>query len=129
MQLFDLFLGCFAGKTVYSGVTFASMVGLFTAQRPKALTVSGNERDTGTVWENVFEAIFNKNAVPVSFLMRQSVSRGLDFNGAVKLLSSTEIIAAIYFIIGGVEAGQGAVITRDRPKAADIWRLNAAKGR
>ena len=117
------------GKTVYSGVTFASLVGLFTAQSPKALTVSGNERDRGIVWENVFEAIFNQKAVPVSFLMRQAVSTGLDFNGGVNILSSTELIADIYFIVGGVKPGEGLIITRDRSKAADIWRLDTGEGR
>lgn len=117
------------GKTLYSGVTFASMVGVFTAQSPGELTVSGDERDRGYVWENIFEAIFNKNALPVSFLMRESVSTGLEFEQAVALLSSKETIADIYFIVGGMKAGQGAVITRDRPKAADVWRLDTAKGR
>ena len=105
------------------------MVGVFTAQSPDELTVSGDERVRGFVWENIFEAIFNKNAVPVSFLMREAVSRELDFKQAVELLSSREIIADIYFIVGGKKPGQGLVITRDRPKAADVWRLDTTKGR
>lgn len=29
----------------------------------------------------------------------------------------------IYYIVGGAAPGQGAVITRDRPKAHDVWSL------
>lgn len=33
------------------------------------------------------------------------------------------LISTEYIIVGGVTSGQGAIITRDRTHAADVWRL------
>ena len=110
---------------MYTGVTFAGQVGLLTAQRPNSLTISLDERDRGHIWDNVFEAIFNKNAIPVTFLIRDVVStEGMDFSQAVKKISQVPLIAASYLILGGVKVGEGAVVTRGREKTADIWRLS-----
>ena len=110
---------------MYTGVTFAGQVGLLTAQRPNSLTISLDERDQGQIWDNVFEAIFNKNAIPVTFLIRDVVStEGMDFSQAVKKVSQVSLIAASYLILGGVKVGEGAVVTRGREKTADIWRLS-----
>jgi len=52
------------------------------------------------------------------------------FEEAVSHLANSPIPAPIYIIIAsGQELGKGAVITRDRSGAADIWELNVAKGR
>lgn len=43
-------------------------------------------------------------------------------------LSKTPIITGVYYIVGGVRAGEGAVITRDRTGPADIWSLDPVNG-
>ena len=45
------------------------------------------------------------------------------------MLRDTHIIAPVYYIVGGVRPGEGAVITRDRMKAKDVWTLDADHGR
>ncbi|KAL9983019.1 hypothetical protein ACROYT_G005140 [Oculina patagonica] len=113
------------GKVIYTGVTFAGQVGLLTAQRPKSVTITLDERDQGFLWENIFEAIFNKNAVPITFLIRDVVSTdGMDFTHAVKKLSHVSLIADGYLIVGGVKVGEGAVVTRNRESTADVWKLS-----
>ena len=110
---------------MYTGVTFAGQVGLLTAQRPNSVTITLDERDKGFLWENIFEAIFNKNAMPITFLMRDVVStEGMDFSQAVKKLSQVPLIADGYLIVGGVKVGEGAVVTRNRESTDDIWRLS-----
>jgi len=110
---------------VYTGVTFAGQVGLLTAQRPNAVTVSLDERDQGFVWENIFDAIFERNALPITFLIRNVVSTAeMDFDYAVKMLSQVLLVADGYLIVGGVNVGQGAVVTRNRDDAADVWYLS-----
>ena len=47
------------------------------------------------------------------------------FDDAVKALSSNDVIAPLYFIVGGVEANEGVVITRDQAGVADLWQLNS----
>lgn len=110
---------------IYTGVTFAGQVGLLTAQKPKSVTITLDERDQGFLWENIFQAIFNHKAVPITFLIRDVVSTPeMDFAQAVKTLSQVPLMADGYLIVGGVKVGEGAVVTRDRKGAADVWKLS-----
>ena len=107
----------------------AGAVGFITAQRPHAVTVSLNQRDRGFIWENIIGALM-KNVKPVTFLIRDVISKeGVDFNETVQLLSSTPLMAATYLIVGGVKHDEGAVITRDRGGAKDVWRLDSDQKR
>jgi len=116
----------FLGKVIYTGVSFAGQVGLLTAQKPKSVTITLDERDQGFLWENIFQAIFNKKAVPVSFLIRDVVSTArMDFAHAVETLSQVPLMADGYLIVGGVNVGEGAVVTRNRAGAADVWELSS----
>jgi N-acylethanolamine-hydrolysing acid amidase len=40
------------------------------------------------------------------------------------MLSTSDLIAPAYFIIGGANPYEGAVITRSQDKLIDVWRLN-----
>ena len=118
------------GKVLYTGVSFAGQVGLLTAQKPNAFTVSLDERDQGYWWENILLAIFNKKAIPVTMLIRDVVStEGTTFQEAVQRLSAEPLMADGYLIVGGVNSGEGAVVTRNRESTADLWYLDNAKNR
>lgn len=115
---------------IYTGVTFAGQVGLLTAQKPKSVTITLDERDQGFLWENIFQAILNHKAVPITFLIRDVVSTPeMDFAQAVKTLSQVPLMADGYLIVGGVKVGEGAVVTRDRKGAADVWKLSPDAGK
>ncbi len=43
---------------------------------------------------------------------------------AVENLATTSLMAPVYIIVGGVSSAQGAVITRDRIAAVDVWLLD-----
>lgn len=43
-------------------------------------------------------------------------------------LSKIPIITGVYYIVGGVRAGEGVVITRDRDGPVDIWPLEPGNG-
>jgi len=49
------------------------------------------------------------------------------YANALKRLSNTELIVDVYYILGGLK--DGAVISRNRTVAADVWKLDAAAGR
>ncbi|KAJ6657497.1 hypothetical protein lerEdw1_002432 [Lerista edwardsae] len=136
------------GKVVYKGTTFLGYVGLWTGQRPYKFTISGDERDVGTWWENAVAAFLNRNS-PVSWLIRtvrrpnflnpfytphyrslteNTLSEAEDFETAALTLAKTPIIASVYYIIGGAAARQGAVITRKRRGPVDIWPLDPLAG-
>ena len=111
-------------------MTFAGQIGFATVQRPNAITVSLDERDQGFFWLNILQAILNKKVLPVSFVIRNVVSSaGMDFDQAVKMFSQAPFMADGYLIVGGVSAGQGAVITRNREDTADIWNISKDVGK
>jgi len=49
------------------------------------------------------------------------------YASAVENLSTGHLIADVYYIIGGVSANEGAVISRNRLNASDVWVLNSTK--
>lgn len=58
----------------------------------------------------------------------QTLEEAQDFQDAVIRLSKIPIITGVYYIVGGVRAGEGVVITRDRDGPVDIWPLEPVNG-
>lgn len=105
---------------------FSGQIGLATAQRPNAVTISLDERDQGMFIENLIMFILDKKALPTMFALRNVVATdNVDFNQAVKYLSEVHLDADVYYIVGGVKPGEGAIITRDRLHAVNVWKLDA----
>lgn len=115
------------GQTLYTGTTYAGFVGLLTGQRPNGITISLDERDTGEWWENAIEALLAGTGAIASFVIRDTLSNSsLDFDSSLALLQRIPLIAPSYLIVGGAKPGQGAVITRDRSHAVDVWELDTS---
>nr|XP_006821136.1 PREDICTED: N-acylethanolamine-hydrolyzing acid amidase-like [Saccoglossus kowalevskii] len=120
------------GTTVFTASTFLGFVGVLTGIKPKVFTLSIDERDQGELWENLIElvnALLMGEASLVTLLSRDAMMKANTFESAVKLMSETQIVAPAYYIIGGVQPGEGAVITRDRLTAKDVWRLDSKNKR
>ncbi|KAM4582797.1 N-acylethanolamine-hydrolyzing acid amidase-like [Fundulus diaphanus] len=118
------------GKVAYVGTSFAGYVGLWTGMSPSKFTVSGDQRGTDhwwNWWRNVVSAVLFHSS-PVSWLVRETLEEAKDFQDAVMRLSKTPLITGVYYIVGGVRAGEGVVITRDRKGPADIWPLEPLQG-
>ncbi|KAM9409416.1 N-acylethanolamine-hydrolyzing acid amidase-like [Pholidichthys leucotaenia] len=118
------------GKVAYRGTSFAGYVGLWTGQSPNKFTVSGDQRGTEhwwNWWKNFVSAVLLRRS-PVSWLVREVLEEAEDFQDAVVHLSKTPIITGVYYIVGGVRAGEGVVITRNRGGPADIWPLDPVNG-
>lgn len=58
----------------------------------------------------------------------QTLEEAEDFQDAVLRLAKIPIITEVYYIVGGAQAGEGAVITRNRAGPADIWPLDPLNG-
>ncbi|XP_078594261.1 N-acylethanolamine-hydrolyzing acid amidase-like [Branchiostoma floridae x Branchiostoma japonicum] len=78
---------------------------------------------------NALQALLNRKAKVMSFLVRETLTEADSYEAAVQRLAETPLIAPVYFIVGGANVAEGAVITRDRMKARDIWKLNPTEGR
>ncbi|CAF96894.1 unnamed protein product [Tetraodon nigroviridis] len=118
------------GKVVYQGTSFAGYVGLWTGQSPNKFTVTGNQRGSEhwwNWWKNAVSALLLRRS-PVSWLTRETLEEAQDFQDAVMRLSKIPIITGVYYVVGGVRPGEGAVITRDRTGPVDIWPLEPING-
>ncbi|XP_062271556.1 N-acylethanolamine-hydrolyzing acid amidase-like [Scomber scombrus] len=118
------------GEVAYRGTSFAGYVSLWTGQSPNKFTVSGDQRGSEHLWnfwKNLVSAFLLRRS-PVSWLVRETLEVAENFQDAVMSLSKIPIITGVYYIVGGVRAGEGAVITRDRGGPADIWPLEPLNG-
>lgn len=115
------------GKLAYKTVTFVGFVGLITAVRPGVVSMSLNERfalEGGYV--GIIEWILNTNREQKwpTLLARDIMEAGLNFEDSLNALQKPTLVAPIYYIVGGPEPGQGAVVTRSRRSTVDLWRIN-----
>jgi hypothetical protein len=117
------------GKTVFSSATFAGMVGVLSGFKSGAFSATVDTRfypgGIGQLFYEIIAAIEEKNATLVSFLLRNVLQNDNDFPSALKNLANDQLIADVYYIVAGVSAGQGAVISRNRTGADDVWKLDA----
>ncbi|CAH1261441.1 NAAA [Branchiostoma lanceolatum] len=116
-------------QILYTSTSYLGYVGALTGQRPNKFTVSVDERNQGAWWMNALEALLNRKASLMSFLVRETLAEADSYDAAIQKLAYTPLIAPVYFIVGGANVAEGAVITRDRESALDIWTLNPAQGR
>jgi len=119
------------GKLMFHATTFAGFVGVLSGQKPNAFSVTVDTRFyPGGVVQMFYEiiaAIQERNASLVTFLSRKVFTNENNFAAALENLSNDELIADVYYIIAGVSAGQGAVISRNRINATDVWMLDPPK--
>jgi len=117
------------GKTLFKTTSFAGYVGALSGIRPGGFSVTINTRFYRQgVWEMFYEiiaAIEETNASLVSFLTRDVLTKRSDYAGALNDLSNVALIADVYYTLAGVKPGQGAVISRNRFNATNVWQLNA----
>ncbi len=117
-----------SGKTVYTGTTYAGYIGLLTGQKPNGYTISLDERDRGQVWMNALEALENGLSAIAAFHIRDALSNeNMTYEQALVFLADKALIAPCYIIIAGTMPHQGAVITRDRIAALDLWKIDSEK--
>jgi hypothetical protein len=63
----------------------------------------------------------------VSFATRDALMTATSYTEAVSQLSSTKLIADVYYIVAGTSTGQGAVISRNRTTAVNVWNITESK--
>nr|XP_039268017.1 N-acylethanolamine-hydrolyzing acid amidase-like [Styela clava] len=111
-----------SGKTLFIGTTYVGYVGLLTAEKVNAFTISGDERDTGYLWENILSAL--TKGWPTMLMAREVITNAENFESAIEMLQKAKTIAPMYFIVGGVKPHEGAIIVRDRWGAINVTRMD-----
>jgi len=121
------------GKTVFTATTFGGYLGVLSGMKDKVFSATVDTRfypDGFTeLFFEIIAAIEEKNASLVSFLLRDTLTEATSYQQALNALSTNYLIADVYYIIAGAGKGQGAVISRNRTLAADVWKLDAGAGR
>jgi hypothetical protein len=112
-----------SGRLLYQATTWAGYVGILTAVKQAAFSLSINFRccNTGNLFTNIVSAI--RGGWPIAFLVRHVMETAASFDSAVETMSSERLVAPSYVTVAGVEVGEGALITRDRTFADRILRM------
>ncbi|XP_068607177.1 acid ceramidase [Brachionichthys hirsutus] len=118
-------------QTVFKSTNFAGYVGMLTGIKPHKFTLTMNERfslDGGYI--GILEWILgSRDGMWMSFLTRSVLENANSYQEAKARLSLTKLLAPAYFILGGNQTGQGAIITRSRTLSLDILELDLKLGR
>ena len=82
--------------------------------KPNGFAITMNQRYKVQIpWENILD--LEKGYFPDGWLIREALMKDDHFDQAVDRLSSTEIIAPIFYIVGGTDGSMdGAIITRNQ---------------
>jgi acid ceramidase len=118
------------GKTVFKSVNFAGFVGVYNGIRPQRFTITANERfdltDGGYI--GILKWILGDTSSSWMTLLVREVMETVDsYDEAIQRLSSTPLMAPVYYIVGGNSSGQGAIVVRSREKTVDVTHMNASQ--
>ena len=110
-------------ELLYTGTTVVSFVGLLNAMKPEAFTYSQNARcQGGMLLFNLLEALRFGADTPEQ-RARSVFESASTYEESVAGFSAGHLITDAYFIVGGKEAGEGAVVSRARNRAVDVWSI------
>ena len=121
-------------KTSFTAVGYLGMTGFNTVVKPGGWALTHDERDQGFIGEDWLNVLLKRRILTFA-LIRSLAQTAATFDDAVEALSSTPLDAPSYFVVSGIKAGEGALITRSRDPASNnastpvVYRLDASKGR
>jgi len=112
------------GVTVFTGVQAAGMAGILHGMRKGSTSVQLNARDHGgSPFVNILEELVRGAKTP-THAMRKALETTSDFTATKNILVSERLANPAYYVMGGTEHSQGAIVARDRESVADVWQLN-----
>jgi len=95
------------GKTVFYATSFAGYVGALSSMRPGAFSITIDTRfypeGIYEIFYEIIAAITLNNANLVAFLTRDVVQNLDNYNDAIKALSTSNLIADVYYIVAGTK--------------------------
>jgi len=115
------------GEYVYDAVLFAGNVGVYTAVKKGAFSVSENERFPHTEKKGALENMMMmfKGTQEISWLIRSTFETCDDYDCAYQKLGHEKICALGYIILAGTKDDEGVVVSRTRTGIAHEEHLNA----
>lgn len=117
------------GKVAFVASQPVGFAGVLHGTVPNGFSYSMDARDKGgDIILNGLEAALIKGARTPTQHARMALESATTFEAGVAALSDGAIVNPAYFIVGGVQKGEGAVVTRGRDRAVDVWRLSSQTG-
>jgi len=114
------------GEIIYKTVNFAGFVGVYNGVRKGAFSITANERfnaDGGYV--GILKWLKGDSTAKwTMFLVRDTLETATDYDSAFAVLNNTEVMAPVYYILGGAKKGEGCVITRAREDSIAPMSIN-----
>jgi acid ceramidase len=122
------------GKTLFKSTTFAGFIGAHTAMKPGAFSLSIDTRFDSNVDLGLIKWIEEKKLdhdLEVTMMTRAVFQDETTYEAAFAKINNTKVIGPAYIIFSGINAGQGAVITKGKPatksgkdgETIDVWLL------
>lgn len=112
------------GKTIFTGVQIVGMVGCLHGLRNGIFSVQLNARlEGGEILPNILEQILLGGKTP-THVIRKALETSENYKAAEDLLSKERLSNPGYLIMAGANHGEGVILTRDRNRLADAWRLD-----
>jgi len=117
------------GKTIFTTSSIAGFVGVLSGIKRGAFSVTINTRfypeGIQELFYEVIVAITEDGAELVSLLTRDVLMNDKDYTTALNHLSNGPLVADVYYTLAGANPGEGAIISRNRTVAADVWVLDS----
>ncbi|XP_041462520.1 acid ceramidase-like [Lytechinus variegatus] len=120
------------GKVIARAVHFAGYVGILTGLKPGVVSLNINARhklkDSGVL--GFIEWILgDRKPYWTGFALRDAILMAKDFNSTVEYLSTVDTMVPSYLTVGGMNPGEGVVITKAQGNKSDaIRRINVDQG-
>jgi len=122
------------GSVAFTSVGYLGQVGFNTVVRHGAWGLTHDERDQGPITTDWWDVFIRRRVLTFAFIRETAQSASAPtFAAAVEIVAGKDLAAPSYFLLSGVQPGEGALVTHGRDgtseSAADIVRLDAANGR
>jgi acid ceramidase len=115
-------------KIIYRAHTFAGFVGIFTGMKPYKYSITINQRFAlNGGFLGIIKWFRTKTPSWNSLIVRDLLEGDYDYNYVVNTLSTVELIAPVYYIVGGINRNEGTLITRERNDNLMPIFLNSSK--
>ena len=127
------------GRTVFQHTTFAGFLGVHTALKPGAFSLSIDSRFDDHFDAGLLRYLLEPGAhtgAEVTLLSRHVFETAGSYAEAFALLNATRLLGPAYVILGGVGRAEGAVITKGAAgkgilaaegKTINVWSLASAQ--
>eukprot|EP00056_Hartaetosiga_gracilis_P014147 m.239843 g.239843 ORF g.239843 m.239843 type:complete len:395 (-) comp14124_c0_seq1:316-1500(-) len=113
-------------KELYNATYFAGYVGLLTGAKKGGFSLSVDTRFDNTYWRGLidfFKGDLSLDHQFVGFLTRTVMENNATYSDALQTLTSSPMVGPSYMILGGLNKGEGAIITRSMNESLHLWTL------